>query len=846
MPAESVLTTASEPAKDADLFSSYRLVENAFDETYAAPKTARPHWSYILGALKTLGAEELERRALEAHRVFRDNGVTYNVYSDSGGSQRPWPFDPIPALLTSREWNSIEIGLNQRAEVLDLLLADLYGPRKVLRRIVPPELILRHPGYLRPCHGMLDTPHRRLLLGATDLARDSSGRMCVLGDRTQAPSGVGYALENRIVLSRVLPSLYRDSHVHRLAPFFRSLRTTLNQLAPDDNPRVVMLTPGPGNETFFEHAYVAKYLGFSLVQGGDLTVRDRRVFLKTLDGLQPVHVILRRLDDWYCDPLELKNDSLLGTPGLVEAARSGRVIIANPLGSGILENAGLMAFLPTIAKELLGEDLAIPSAPTWWCGCPKSLSHVLAHLDRMVVKPIVPHPSHRTVVGARMSASQRESLIARMKARPSDYVGQEYIPPSTTPTLSAQRLEPRPMVLRTFFVARGDSYVVMPGGLTRVAPTSDGAIISNQSGGISKDTWVLASEPENPVTLLAQDEGPVSLSRAGGEVSSRLADNLFWLGRYAERTDGCVRLVRQLLVLALDSELEISDQALPVFLFATAQQMDKPLPSGVKDRVDVDWLSDQLILDMILDPHRPGSLRYNIDALCGAGHSARDRLSDDTWRVISTLREQLGQPETLSDTLERLEQVVIVLSAFAGLCAESMSRSQGWRFLDMGRRLERALFTIRLLEAFCIEDVEPVGRLWELLLKTTDSVMTYRRRYSGRIQLGAVLDLLLHDEGNPRSIGFQMVRLQDEVSALPGKGANPRRSPEEKLLLEAVTALRLTDMDSLTETKGIGGARPGLRRLLARLDSLLTAFSEAVGHSYFDHVTTPRQLVNVQ
>lgn len=836
-------------AEEPSLYRRYWFPPGVYDEMCTPDGAIRGQWEYVIQSLGALGAAELNRRGDEARRLLKDNGVTYNVYGDPKGIERPWSFDPIPALLSSQEWSSIETGLIQRAELLDLLLADLYGPRNTIRRgILPPELIFAHPGFLRCCQGILRGRGKSLLVSAVDLARAANGSVWVIGDRAQAPSGSGYALENRIVLSRALPSLYRDAHVHRLAHYFRTMRATLNNLGRNlaDNPRVVLLTPGSGNETFFEHAYLANYLGLTLVHGGDLTVRDRRVHLKTLEGLQPVHVILRRIDDIFCDPLELRNDSLLGTPGLVEASRAGNVVIANPLGSGVLENPGLMAYLPRLCRELLGEDLMLPSVATWWCGEERAREYVIENIERLVIKPIFAHPSTATFFGPRLGAKQRESLADRIRAHPLLYVGQERIELSTTPTLVEDNLQPRPMVLRAFLVARDESYVVMPGGLTRVSASADDWIVSNQHGGASKDTWVLASEPEKPLSLLPVGERSVALTRAGGEVSSRLADNLFWLGRYAERTEGIARLFRQLLLRLLSSEVEQSDECLTILFRSVTGPTGSDMELVFRESPEATAISEVELLTFLLDPRRPGSLIMNMAALVNAGRNVRDRLSDDTLRVVNTIAEEFGQPTQLSLALESVERLILVLSAFAGLAAENMTRGTGWRFLDMGRRVERAAATVRLISEVGVGKREPSGAVWEMVLAVTDSSITYRRRYQDRVEAGAVLDLLLHDESNPRSVGYQLIRLQEHVTRLPQKSELARRTPEERHVIEAVTALRLTDMDSLAQLSRQEEQRGALAELLAKLDSLVAALSDSISNSYFEHVEAPRQLVAIK
>jgi uncharacterized circularly permuted ATP-grasp superfamily protein len=501
------MTIASPP----DLLASYRQVPGVYDEMLTAEGRVREHWAHAGHVIGNLGLDELLYRRSEARRLLDDDGVTYNVYGQDDPSDAPapsvapWALDPVPVLLASDEWADVEIGVIQRAELFNLVLTDLYGPRQLLRRgLLPAELVLGHSGFLRQCDQIRVPGSQQLFSIAVDLGRDPSGRSTVLADRTQAPSGAGYALENRVVVSRVFPSLYRDSQVHRLAPFFRTLRASLQGVAPPgaDDPRIVLLSPGPWSETAFEHAYLASHLGYPLVEGADLTVRDGRVWMRSLRRLERVDVILRRTDAWFCDPLELRPDSKLGVPGLIEAARLGAVSIVNTLGSGVLENPGLLPYLPRLAQHLLGEPLLLPSVPTWWCGEEESRRHVLAHLDRLVIKPIARRAGPTAVFPWELSHERQDELRLRIEARPADWVGQETVELASVPTLTPTGLEARQTVLRAFAVARQDSYAAMPGGLTRVAGAggaaegAPSARISNQAGAISKDTWVLASEPE--------------------------------------------------------------------------------------------------------------------------------------------------------------------------------------------------------------------------------------------------------------------------------------------------------------------------------------------------------------
>ena len=417
------------------------------------------------------------------------------------------------------------------------MLLDLYGPRNLIKKgVIPPELVFSHPGFLNPCINMPILDSRALTFYAADLVRDASGQINVLSDRAQSPSGSGYALENRLVISRVLPSLFRDSHTHRLANFFRTSRHALNRLSPrvGEEPNIVLLSPGPANEAYFEHAYLANYLGYTLVEGSDLTVRNNRVWLTTLEGLRPVDIILRRMDGSYCDPVELRGDSYLGVPGLTNVVRSGNVAVANPLGSGVLENPALISLLPELSKVLLGEELRLPSVPVWWCGDKLQCDYVLENLDRLVIKPVHPSIGFRFVFCAEMSKTRLEKLRQQIKEKPHLFVGQEAMTMSTVPILARDGLKPRHTVLRSFLVADEHDYMAMPGGLPSVSSEDNKLVVSNQAGGNNKDTWVLATEPEKYISLLSERLQARLEPDRGGEVPGRVADNMFWAGRYAE------------------------------------------------------------------------------------------------------------------------------------------------------------------------------------------------------------------------------------------------------------------------------------------------------------------------
>lgn len=848
------MTTILSEAKPAESDQWYSTAPGTYDEMLDGDGEVRAHWTYLIRALRTLGTSEFERRGAEAAKLLRENGVTYNVYSDPAGQNRPWRLDPLPLLISSEEWAGIESGLQERAELLNLILADIYGPRELIRKgLLPLELIYNHGGFLRACDQIALRGKHQLVVYAADLARGPDDRMWVLGDRTQAPSGAGYALENRVAMTRVLPSLFRDSHVHRLAMFFQSLRSGLNAIAPAaaDTPRVVVLTPGPFNETFFEHAYLASYLGYPLVQGDDLTVRDGYVWLKSLQGLERVDVILRRVDDDFCDPLELRDDSRLGVPGLVEVVRNGNVAIANPLGSGVLENPGLLAFLPGIAEHFLGRPLRLPTAATWWCGQPKELDYVLANLHKLVIKPTYRGPGMRPVFGHLLSQKELVDWRARIRAQPAAYVGQEQEGFSTVPSIVPGGLEPRHAVLRSFLVARADGYVVMPGGLTRSASHKDDMLVFNQAGSLSKDTWVLASEPEIPIDLVLKPTPEQVAASRSGALPSRAADNLFWVGRYVERAEGAIRLLRAT-IKKLYSDPDHSDGEYTETLHCllrSVTQLTGTRPGFIGENAQILLHEPEAeLLSVTLDETRIGSLASTLRYLVQTGYAVRDLWSSDTWRVMEELDQHLfgiqhlGEP-TLGQVQDVLDKLVTSLAAFSGLVMESMTRGNGWLFLDMGRRMERSVLLLSLLRSTLIlqrpEVVETL--LIEALLDTSDNLICYRHHYRNNMEPAAFLELLLLDENNPRSLAYQVVRLQRHVAKLPREKSGSQLSLEQRLIIEVSSALRLAEIDTLLAVDE-NDVRQNLDQFLVHLNERLGALSNAVTAAYFRHESAPQLL----
>ncbi|NKB66616.1 MAG: hypothetical protein GKR89_06110 [Candidatus Latescibacteria bacterium] len=840
------------------LGQAYRTEVGAYDEMQADNGVVRPHWQDFIQALDQHQADELRHRRQDIRRLLREDGASYNVHADTPHTNRPWDLDPIPLLISQSEWETIEAGLIQRAELLNLILKDLYGPRTLLRQgLVPEQLFFAQNGFLLPCTQTLPPGHRPLVLYAADLARAPDGSMRVLSDRTQVPYGAGYALENRTVLRRAMPGPFRQAAttVRRLVFFFLALRTQLAALAPQpkSDVRIVVLTPGPQDQTYFEHAYLAAYLGYPLVQGNDLTVRDSRVWLKSLEGLQAVDVILRRVDDFLCDPLELDGSSSLGVPGLLEAARQGNVALANPLGSGALENPGLMPFLPALCRHLLGQDLKLPSIATWWCGQPQACQYVLDHLDRLIVKSIHRQAGKQTVEGDKLNRDQLATWRARIQAQPHLYVAQDQLNFSTAPSLAEDRLEPRHTLLRSFLVAQEESYMAMPGGLTRSA-LDKGSFLVAPGTEVTKDTWVLTSQPEQPISLWLQRD-PTQLEPVSGDIlPSHTAENLFWVGRYAERAESSAVLLRTVIKQLSEQEKqsdEADTQALHTLLRAlTVSTNSRPgfVGQGSKKRLADPYPELQAIA---LDQQRQGSLSATLHMLVRAAYSVRERWSMDSWRVIDDLQENWGAltagPHTpLEQIRNHLDQLVTDLMAFTGLNMESMNRELGWVLLDIGRRIERAVSLIALLRSTLVPRHEAVveSLLMEAALTTQESLITYRRRYRAHLHLQTVLDLLLFDDRNPRSLIYQLERLNRHIGQLPRQRQSNRLSPEEQLILGATTHLRLADPENLLETHAT--RHRALDRLLAKQKKQLSQLSEIMSLTFFSHSQVPRQLGGIE
>lgn len=821
-----------------DLLDRYPLSAGTYHEMLEADGAVRPHWRRLFEQLQRSTTAQLGQRQALLTRQIQENGVTYNVYADPKGADRPWELDLLPHLIPAAEWQQVAAGIAQRAKLLNAVLADIYGPQKLIAEgLLPAELVYGHNNFLWPCQGIAPPEGTFLHMYAVDLARTPDGRWWVTADRTQAPSGAGYALENRTIVSRAFPELYRDLRVQHLTGFFRTLQETLARLAPSEGetPLVVLLTPGRFNESYFEHLYLARQLGYPLVEGGDLTVRDATVYLKTLSGLRRVHAIMRRLDDDFCDPLELRTDSALGVPGLLQAVRQGRVVVGNALGSGVLESPGLLGFLPKINEHLFGEKLILPSIATWWCGEPPVLDQAIEKLGDLLIKPAFPSQSFAPVFGRDLNAAQRKAMIERLQARPYAYVAQEIAQLSQAPVWQAEggQLQPRAIGMRVYAVAGKNDYRVLPGGLTRVAAEADAEVVSMQRGGASKDTWVLGERSPTGEQWKAQRSiGVHDLVRLDPYLPSRVVENLFWFGRYCERCDDSARLLRIIIGRYVDGD---DPQALSAAVELADSLHLLPEEGDLEER----------LLAALLGEDWPFSLRANLQRLQWAASQVRGKLSRENWQALVELQREAqsldSEEPDFAELLDFLNRLVMSLAALSGFALDDMTRDEGWRFLMIGRRLERLQFLSTSLAAFlrgaAVDD--QAGLEW--LLELGNSSITYRSRYLAVPQLIPVLDLLLLDEQNPHAVLFQLKlvnralrRLNDEFGA-----------PRERALGLLIERLRHFDLGTLENPLfGTGSANAvleGLADLLGEIAAISGQVSDRLALRHFAHVDDVNQ-----
>jgi uncharacterized circularly permuted ATP-grasp superfamily protein/uncharacterized alpha-E superfamily protein len=836
------------------LLQTYKEKINSYDEVLDKNGQVKPYWQGLFDTLESIGIEELALRNEEIKKKLKENGVTYNVYDSNSESNRAWKLDPIPFLIHESEWKTIEAGLKQRARLLDLILKDLYGPQLLIKNaIIPAELVFDNSGFLLPCFDIRQKSNKQLLNYAVDLARGPDGKMWILDNRTQSPSGSGYALENRIVMSKVIPELNKKTYRKRLSPYFSQLQQTVDSLGnnTNENPNVVFLTPGPGNETYFEHVYLSSYLGYTLVQGNDLLVREGFVWLKSIDQLERVDVIIKRLDDTWCDPLELRRDSLLGIPGLLQVIRLGNVAVMNPPGTSVLENYGLMSFMQAASKFLLKEPLLMPSVATWWCGQTKELNFVLANLPKLIIKKTNRKQGFRSIYGRLLNEKELEDLKSQILKSPKNFVAQEEVSLSTTPSFINGVIEPRFAALRAFLIADGKDYQVMQGGLTRSSAVKDKFEISNQLGGISKDTWIISDSPT------AYQEKSVERKNTNNQLNnsltSRNAENLFWLGRLCERTMA-LRSYLKIILNRLNENVTKHGNKQPEFLVVLLKSLThltQTYPGFVgkepKDGVvfDNEAIFEDPIAELLLlinDTTKQGSVVYNIQSLLNTINQVSEKWNHDTRRIINLVEDSLFALKNTNTTNinyvnHGLDKLHIRLFSFYGNIYETLPRDNGFYLLESGKNVERILSLLSVFRSTLNfkKDEEEEALLMEAILENHHLLAQYRNIYKSHLSLKAVISMVFLEKNLPYTLAYLLDQLTDYLSKLPKANEPNRLSIAEKSALEASTIVKLIDADLLIKVDKYTQFRFELDETLSKVFELICNVSNNLSSLYFNH-----------
>ncbi len=832
-------------------------------------------WNQFFACCWDTGATDLNQRLHSLARQIHDNGVTYNVYADEGRPQRPWALDLFPLILDPESWQHIEQGVLQRMRLLEGVMADVYGSQQLLEKgLVPPALVQGHPGYLRAMHGVSPVGGTRLHVAAFDLGRGPDGLWRLLSQRCQAPSGLGYLLENRLAISGQFGQAFQSLRVQRLAGTYRALMESLRQMSPAGaNSHLALLSPGPYNESYFEHAYLARYLGLTLVEGSDLTVRDEHLYLKTIKGLVPIHALLNRVNDQYLDPLELRADSMLGVPGLLQVIRAGHLLMANAPGSAFLESPALLGFLPAIARELLGEELMLPALATWWCGERAALQSVLPRLGDSAIKSTYPASAgddgFDSVLGRKLSQPALDAWLARMNQHGEKHTVQAYLPLSQMPTWQVTdrgvgAMIMQSVVLRVFAVADGvQSWRVLPGGLARVAGINS-EIATMQRGGSSADVWALTRGAVDSTTLLQPHLTPAAVAQHKRLVTSRSAENLFWLGRYTERAENAITLAR----LTLEC-LNGDDQSSPALLawlskMAVINTLVLPgVPAATQDR----RVFERSLIASLGSTKGATSVGYSLRALKMTASMVRERLSQEHWRVIVRAEEELfarcaehAQTAEFSplQALQLLKSTSLHMAAITGAQTDRMTRDDGWRLLSIGRHIERLGFLASALTCgFETQAVHTAGG-FDAMIALFDSTITFHAQYQQSRDLAALLELLVLDRDNPRSLAWVAHTLRGRIAKLSGSA--PDELCELSLRIPAPSAWGLEQLCEAQPNHQAAGVMPGtqassthaeagyyyaLNDLLLQCENAAFQMSEQISTTYFTHSGDAKRSVGV-
>ena len=823
------------------IFDSCKL-ESSFDEMYDSSCNTREHWLDIIDGLEKAGIKQLEQKQTEIDWRLEDNGVTYNIYNDPEGNNRRWNLDPIPLVLTSAEWSEISKGLKQRAKLLNLIFKDLYTDQRLIKEgIVPAEIIFAHKSFLPEVFNFENQNYYSLRFYAADISRGPDGKFLVINDRTQSPSGLGYAIENRLTMNSISNDLYPNIEILKIAKFIEGFKSMLKSLSSSnqENPLIALLTPGPLNETYFEHSYLSSFLDLTLVQGEDLLVKNNFLWLKSLNGLRRVDTLIRRVDSQYCDPLELRNDSQLGVAGLVNVVRKDNLSIINPIGVGILENIGLNPFMKNIAKYFLNEDLILPQIATWWCGQKKELDFVLQNIKNLIIKKIDKTDNIEIYFGNKLNDEQLNNLIKEIKRNPTYYVGQEIIDFSTSPCFSKDKIEPRNTVIRAFSYLHENEYQVMPGGLIRVSPSKDSLVVSNQKGGTSKDLWILGKDEDLTTNSIFKNRTFID-SRLEN-ISTKRAENLFWMGRYLTRAITTARMIRFNLKNMLninrydDKNSKNTSNILNIAL--THLTMSYP---GFLDEKSITPINE--IISLIKDKSRTGTLSFTISLLSNLNASVKNLLTIEAWRIYERMQKEwniYNKREVLTnkDHINELDKLLIYLIAYKELIDQSLFKEQGLILYDIGCKIEISQLLISKLRSLLTVKLDKLSEydILDSILNSYESYNSYRAYYKSSLDLENVLDFLIFNTKYPKSLIYLMNELLGNLKELPKNINNSHLSSFEEPVFKVFSMITLNNTQKLLESKDDDFIYKELDNFLSIICDLLTQTSEELTKTYFSH-----------
>ncbi len=827
----------------------YAVQSGRFDEAVGPTGETRPAWRALSRAIALMTPADVARRQQQADRLIESEGASY-LFHDFGDTSRPWRLDPLPFVLGGAEWADLERGISQRARLLDRLLADVYGEQLLLReRAVPPAAVFGSPGYLFAAQRIGPPQSRWLTMYAADLVRLGSGEWRVLRDVTDAPSGAGYSLVNRNVSAQLLPDVVRDTAPLSLAPFFTDVRSALDAIAPHDrpSPRTVVLTPGLGHPSYFEHSYLAAHLGYHLAEPGDLVVRHGKLWLRALSGLEPVDVLLRRIEGHIADPLE-SNRGAIGVPGLARSARSGGVGLANALGSGVAGSMALLSSLSAVAGAF-GEELMLRELRTLWCGSPVDRAEVLAGPDRFVLHDAagigLPGPKQSaTVFGSQLDDVELAQWRTLMTTEPHRVVAQEKATFATAPVLTADGVLPATIVLRILAVAGRHGITVMPGGLARVV--DPGTPIVSQTSGFTKDVWVLDDRPDRPLPITTRSARSMPQVDLRESLPTRAAEAMYWVGRHAERSEAMARATAAALSVVQGDPtlLTILDGGWTTPVVEALRSLTGEPRTDAATTTPDDEFRNAIAAALTGPDGLPGSLI----GLSRAASSARQFVSATTWRVLGELgneRTQLSVDVASAydpGVRRRLDTVIVHLSSLAGLFNESTVRGPAWRFLEVGRRIDRAFGLLGMFEAV-VSPAAPAlrGSLFDFVLAANECLVAYRRRYRSDAVLDALIDLLILDDQNPRSLAFQLDQVRSQVALLPTREGSQGLADTIDAAGAALIGVSWLSVDA--DQLGPDGRRDVIDRFVIDARTPLKEFADQLSHVYFNDPTRMRQRI---